>query len=120
MIYQIKLPIIKVSANQYYAGKHFSVRKKHKDSYKRLTSVFKNYEPIDCKVDIQIEFFYKTRCLDSSNNSAMFKMIEDCLVEHGILKDDTVKYVGWVSMKSTKDKTATEDYCIITIKKAGD
>lgn len=118
MIYQIKLdPIIKVSANQYYAGRHFSVRKKHKDGYKIITNGFKNYKPIDCMVDISIEFFYKTRALDSSNNSAMFKMIEDCLVEHGVLKDDTIKYVGWVSMKSTKDKTANNDYAVITIKK---
>lgn len=113
-MYQIKIPIIKVSSNQYYAGKHWTVRAKHKDNYKSLCLPFKKLDFIDKKVDISMEFFYKSRALDSSNNSAMFKMIEDCLVEYGVIKDDTYKNVGWVSMKSSKTKD--QDHCIVTIK----
>ena len=117
-MYKIKIPIIKVSANQYYSGKHWSVRAKHKSNYLKLCNGFKDLEPVDCKVDIAMEFFYKTRALDSSNNSAMFKMIEDTLVKFGVFKDDNINYVGWCAMKSTKDKKAKEDYCIVTISKA--
>ena len=120
VIYEIKLPIIKVSLNKYYEGTHFSIRKKHKDNYVVLTNGFKSYKPIDCKVDIDMDFYYKTRALDSSNNAGMFKLIEDCIVKHGILKDDNINFVGRVAMESHKDKTASEDYVVITIKKAGD
>ena len=118
MIYTIKVPIIKISTNAYYSGKHWTVRKKHKDKYILLTNMFKKYAFIPDKVDLDFDFYFNTRALDSSNCSAMVKLLEDCIVKHGILKDDNINYVGKVSMKSTKDKSAKKDYVIITIKKA--
>ena len=111
---EIKLPIIKISTNAYYAGKHFMVRKKHKDSYIQLTNGFKKYSLINEKVDLDFKFYFKSRALDSSNCSAMVKLYEDCLVKHGVLKDDTIKYVGKVSMESLK---GNDDYVVITIKR---
>jgi hypothetical protein len=47
----------------------------------------------------------------------MGKLLEDCLVAHGVLQDDTIKYVGKVSYQSLKGsenktiiKIITQDY----------
>lgn len=114
-IYNIKIDIEKISTNEIYAGRHWRTRQKHKENYLILTNCFKNYDLIEDKVDIHIDFYFKGRALDSSNCSYMFKLIEDCLVKHKVLKDDTIKYVGKVSMQSYNK--AKDNYAIIKIKK---
>ena len=66
------------------------------------------------KVDIFFTFYFSTwdsgwkRQLDSSNCSAMGKMIEDSLKydkeknPKGILADDTNNFVGWFSLRSAE------------------
>lgn len=115
MLY-IRIPIIKISTNVIYSGKHWRTRAKHKQDYLLLCSSFKNYDFIEDKVDIHIDFYFKGRALDSSNCSYMGKLIEDSLVHYGILKDDTIKYVSCFSMRS--HNKAKEDYAVINIKKA--
>lgn len=110
--------LIKVSTNSIYSSKSWHTRQKFKKQYLLLTNGFKDLEFISDRVDIHIDFYFKGRALDSSNCSYMLKLIEDCLVHHGVLKDDTIKYVGKVSMQSYNK--ATHDHCIIDIKKAGD
>ena len=70
---------------------------------------------IDEKVDFYFEFFFKTRALDSSNCSAMGKMIEDGLKydknknKKWILVDDTNSQVGKFLLESVKlDKKQKE------------
>ena len=43
----------------------------------------------------------------------MGKLLEDCFVAHGVLQDDTIKYVGKVSYQSLK---GDENKTIIKIK----
>lgn len=108
--------IIKVSSNEIYAGKHWTARKKLKDSYLWLTAgPFKKLQPVKEKVDLDFKFYWGSRALDSSNCSYLCKVLEDCLVYYKILQDDTIKFVGKVSMESSKSKDKAVDYCVITI-----
>ena len=114
---QIKIEnIIKVSSNKIYAGAHWRERSKLKESYLWLTkSPFKKLKPVNGKVDLDFQFFFASRPLDSSNLGYMAKMIEDCLVTYEILQDDSIKYVGRISLESSKSKEKDQDYCILTL-----
>ena len=110
----IETEIIKVSSNKIYSGCHWRTRARLKEDYLLLTNPFKKLAPIKDKVDLEFSFFFKRNALDSSNCSYMGKMLEDCLVTHGVLKNDTIKEVGKVSYSSEKGE---KDFCIIKIKK---
>lgn len=108
--------IIKISTNKIYAGIHFRVRVKHKKDYLWLTkTMFKKLEPITEKVDLKFTFHFTKSPLDSSNCSYMGKLLEDCLVTYGVLKNDTIKYVGNVTYESVKSKEKRPDWCVINI-----
>ena len=110
------LPIIKVSTNEIYAGVHWRKRRKIKQDYLLVTrSKIRSIPKIEGKVNLSFSFYFKSRPLDSSNCSFMAKMIEDCLVGNGILKDDSIKHVGKISIESYK---GTEDYCKMKIESA--
>lgn len=110
--------IIKISTNKIYASTKWYVRANSKKDYLALTqNQFKALEPITDKVDLSFSFYFTKNALDSSNCSYMAKMIEDCLVEYGVLKDDTIKYVGKISLTSQRDKTK-DNYCILEITKS--
>jgi hypothetical protein len=96
---------LKVSSNEIYKGIHYSKRKKIKDSYYDYYSFLirrKIKKVTKYPIDISILFTFTKNPLDSSNCSYMLKMIEDILVSEGIIKDDSSKYVEWVSSKSIK------------------
>lgn len=108
--------IVKISTNKIYAGTHWRNRNKLKEDYLWLTkSCFKSLKFIEEKVDLHFTFFFNKKPLDSSNCSYMAKMLEDCLVAHGVLKDDTIQYVGRVSFESVKGKEKDFDWCLIEI-----
>ena len=108
--------ILKMSTNKIYAGIHYRTRTKHKENYRLITkTIFNKLEPIEGKVDLSFTFYFAKNALDSSNCSYMAKMIEDCLVEYGVLKDDTIKYVGKFSVTSFKSENKEKDYCILEI-----
>lgn len=92
----------KISTNQIYAGVHWTKRNKHKQDFILLTNGMKRLQPVEGVVDLDFVFTFKKNALDSSNCSYVVKLLEDCLVHHGILKDDTIKFVRKVSMESRK------------------
>jgi len=92
----------KISTNKIYAGVHWRQRKQQKDQFLLLTNSFKKLEKVERKVDLEFTFYFKKKPLDSSNCSYLGKLLEDCLVAHGVLQDDTIKYVGKVSYQSLK------------------
>jgi len=63
---------------------------------------------------LDFAFYFKSNALDTSNTAYMAKLIEDCLVHHGIIKNDDIKFVGKVSLESKKSDKG-EDYCVLTI-----
>jgi hypothetical protein len=98
----------KISLNQWYAGSFWANRKKIKDDYYWLIkSQCKKVFPKDRKYDVEYEFGFKSRPLDTSNTIAMVKMIEDVIFE-----SDSYKIVKNITMSSNKSDT---NYVKITI-----
>lgn len=94
------------SLNAYYAGKHWSVRKKDADFWHAL--VFealyrqKSIKPIEMATEpVSITCLFHDS-LDCSNHAAMVKMIEDAL-KGVVIKDDSPKYVKSITMGFHED-----------------
>lgn len=99
----------KVSLNKWYAGTHWTKRKKLKDEYKYIvSSQFKDVLSKDKQYLVSYYFTFRVRPLDASNCVAMVKMIEDIIFE-----DDSYKIVKGLAMYSEKGK---EDLVTIKIK----
>ena len=113
MIQIVEIPMpYKMSTNRIYAGIHWAVRAKYKDMMRwaLITSIAK-LKPIK-EGKLTFDFGFKNKPLDCSNCTFMAKMIEDVLVEHHILIDDSPKYVKEITIKSTK---ASSDVCILKL-----
>lgn len=97
----IPLPY-KVSTNAIYEGVHWSKRAKYKDMTRwAMLPVIAQLKPVK-SCSMLFEFFFKKKPLDCSNCSFMAKMIEDCLVEHKIVKDDSPQYVTSITLTSSR------------------
>jgi len=111
----------KVSTNKIYAWVHWTKRKKISDYYHSLSRAdCELLKQITKKVNLDFEFYFKSRYLDSSNCSFMWKCLEDWLVKNWLLKDDTNKYVWKVSytsvlMDKEQRKQLESDYIRIII-----
>lgn len=100
----------KHSLNEIYAGKHWTKRKKIKDTYKLIIkSQFKHLFSKLEKYTVVYDFRFKNKPLDVSNTVYMLKLIEDVIFE-----DDAYKIVTEIKIKSSKH---TEDCVIITVNK---
>lgn len=97
MIITIKdLP--KISLNKWYAGMHWTKRKKMKDNYVKIVkSQFSKTLPKINTYNTEYHFIFKSRALDASNCVAMVKMIEDIIFE-----DDSYKVVKSILITSSK------------------
>lgn len=86
------------SLNKIYAGKHWAVRKKYKDDYKKECQ--KQLEKLDDFVCDRIQFFitYNSR-LDIDNGILVSKFLADTLVSEGIIPDDNPKYYDKVTLE---------------------
>jgi len=85
----------KISLNKWYAGTHWTARKKIKDAYKKLIK----HKVEDGEYDVEYTFYFKSRPLDATNTIAMAKMIEDIIFEN-----DSYKKIKSVTLKSRKSK----------------
>ena len=96
----------KISLNEWYAGHHWSKRKKTKDIYKLvIRSQF--HDVLQGKFIVDWLFTFKKNPLDASNCVAMLKMQEDIIFE----KDD-YKHMEIGKIKSVK---GDEDKVELTI-----
>lgn len=86
------------SLNKIYAGKHWAVRKKYKDDYKKECQ--KQLEKLDNFLCDRIQFFitYNSR-LDIDNGILVSKFLADTLVSEGIIPDDNPKYYDKVTLE---------------------
>ena len=72
----------KISLNKWYAGMHWTKRKKMKDNYTQIVnSQFYKVLSKDKTYQVEYHFTFKSRPLDASNCVAMVKMIEDIIFE---------------------------------------
>ena len=93
----------KISLNKWYAGMHWTKRKKIKDSYTQIVrSQFREVLPKDKSYSVEYCFTFKSRPLDASNCVAMVKMIEDIIFE-----DDSYKVVHSILITSCKGEQDT-------------
>lgn len=79
-----------------------------------------NLKPIDYPIEIEFIFHWKSRYLDCSNCWVMVKLIEDGLVEHWILEDDTNEFIRRITIESKvidkkERKNMEEDFVIIKL-----
>lgn len=88
----------KISLNKWYAGMHWTKRKKIKDNYTMLVkSQHKQVFSRTKTYRVEYHFTFKSRPLDASNCVAMVKMIEDILFE-----TDSYKVVTGLAITSRK------------------
>jgi len=88
----------KISLNKWYAGMHWTKRKKMKDNYTLLVkSQFNKTLPKTNTYNTEYHFTFKSRALDASNCVAMVKMIEDIIFE-----DDSYKVIKSILITSKK------------------
>jgi len=93
----------KISLNKWYAGMHWTKRKKMKDSYTQIVrSQFKEVLPKDKTYSVEYHFTFKSRPLDASNCVAMVKMVEDVIFE-----DDSYKIISSILISSGKGSRDT-------------
>lgn len=98
----------KISLNKWYAGMHWTKRKKIKDNYiKVVKSQFNKTLPKTNTYDTEYHFTFKSRALDASNCVAMVKMVEDIIFEN-----DSYKIVKSILITSKKGDS---DYLEINI-----
>ena len=72
----------KISLNKWYAGMHWTKRKKIKDNYTKIvSSQFSAVLSRDHTYKVEYNLTFKSRPLDASNCIAMVKMIEDIIFE---------------------------------------
>lgn len=101
------------SLNKIYAGKHWAVRKKYKDDYKKECQ--KELAKVDTFVADSINFSirYNSR-LDIDNGILVSKFLADTLVEEGYIQDDSPKYYDKVVIRY--DKEVPKNTYIVDIK----
>lgn len=100
----------KISLNKWYAGMHWTKRKKIKDNYTQIVqSQCRERLPKNNTYQVEYHFTFKSRPLDASNCVAMVKMIEDIIFE-----TDSYKVVTEMVITSSK---GLEDKVEIKIKK---
>ena len=88
----------KISLNKWYAGMHWTKRKKIKDNYTLIVkSQFNKTLPKTNTYNTEYHFTFKSRALDASNCVAMVKMIEDIIFEN-----DSYKIVKRILITSDK------------------
>lgn len=132
--YRIPLRGIKESTNKIYAGIHWTKRKQIKDSILSVAGYFcRPSTPIESyPVEIEYQFVFQTKALDTLNCAFMAKCFEDALRAFGTLKEDDPRFVARSilsvsSIASPKGKkkafapgqksdASNEDYLIIIIR----
>ena len=108
---------LKVSLNQYYAGMHWTKRKKLKDDYLIWFSQYKNkFQKFTSQVEIQFDFHFRKQPLDCDNCVAIAKMVTDCMIKADIIQDDSYKHI--VKVAYTSKKTKDENYIDVEIKES--
>jgi hypothetical protein len=99
----------KISLNKWYAGMHWTKRKKIKDNYTLIVkSQFNKALPKTNTYNTEYHFTFKSRALDASNCVAMVKMIEDIIFENDSYK--VIKSILITSNKGLEDTDKIKFY----------
>ena len=87
------------SLNKIYAGEHWSKRKAEADNmHFAVMAAIRDCLPAAKPVVLIFQPYIRGRCYDCSNYAYSAKMIEDGLVQCGILANDTNEYVKAITI----------------------
>jgi hypothetical protein len=101
------------SLNKIYAGKHWAVRKKYKDDYKKeCKKELAKLDSFRCD-SFRLLITYNSR-MDIDNGILVSKFLADTLVSEGIVADDSPKYYDKVTI--IYDSTVPKNTYIVKIK----
>ena len=101
------------SLNQYYAGRHWTVRTKNKDSYWK--HIGKELDLLDHFHMERFSVSVRYNCrYDVDNAIVCAKFLADYLRKNGYVDDDTPKY--FISQKTQYDSEVEKDTFVVTIK----
>ena len=92
--------------NKYYAGCHWSVRKRDADFWHMLTRTCMDRQGVrkrPFEKPVIIRFYFNDR-LDCSNHAVMIKMIEDGM-KGRLIQDDSRRYVKGIECYFHEDDT---------------
>lgn len=104
----------KVSLNKIYSGIHFRTRSQHKTSFHFAVLAGKVAQyPGPFPVHMHYHFRLHGTRLDVSNHAYMLKMVEDGLVDAGVIPGDDPKYVAGITITSEKDQADEVDVTIV-------
>ena len=115
---QVTFPLPQVvSINSFY-NMHWARRKELKDDLRMYTLLIfqENLVPVQkFPVILDWTFSFKRRKFDIINCAAMAKILEDLLVEHKILPNDTHKYVCEHRLRVSDEKPQANVKIALTI-----
>jgi len=104
------------SLNAYYAGRHFSIRVKHKKEYfAALDKAFEDYDEFWAE-SFNIHVFHNSR-YDNDNCILAVKFTADYLRHRNWVKDDSKKYFKHLSIKV--DESLPKDIFRVELKLYG-
>jgi hypothetical protein len=95
------------SLNQFYAGRHYSVRQKYKKEYNaEIKHVFDQFDKFFADT-YKIDLVHNTR-YDCDNVIITIKFISDYLKDNGYVTDDSKKYFKSLSIRVAEDGEVIE------------
>jgi hypothetical protein len=95
------------SLNQFYAGRHYSVRQKYKKEYNaEIKNVFDQFDKFFADT-YKIDLVHNTR-YDCDNVIITIKFISDYLKDNGYVTDDSKKYFKSLSIRVAEDGEVIE------------
>lgn len=101
------------SLNKFYAGKHWTYRKRLGDDYKKLVKAalaeFDKFTICDFSLSIRYNSRY-----DCDNSILCSKFVADALVEEGFVADDSPKY--YKSLRISYDQTLPKGTYVVKVK----
>ena len=101
------------SLNEYYAGRHFAIRKKQGDAYKKIIKEKVSEYDAYYAERFELHIFYNSR-FDCDNSILCAKFTADSLVDMGVVEDDSPKY--FKSLRIDYDSTLEKNTYIVKIK----
>lgn len=117
-MYTITIPALPPSLNAYYAGVHWSKRKKDADQWHMAFGMAYKAAQLPTllqyPITLSCTLFSKGNARDADNCVIGSKFAGDALVKYGYLPDDSPKYISTVILNSKKSEDG-EDKTVIQI-----
>ena len=108
---------IPINYQLFYRGVNYHVRSKIMSELKKCISLQLNYFEIEeFPVRISYSIVLNKRTIDIDNfSSIIIKAFHDCLVDKGIIPDDSIKYINSIGVSMRNNNGISKDYFEMTV-----